>query len=201
MELNLITLNIIACAVFGIISLGIFSVVLNEMKKKFDFKISTYLMITFWGVVGIMNFFLIIASFPFDIFKTIHQTQYTSFTVSGLSDGTTTVTVKDKKNKEESYKFDEDGKIKDSSFKEFQFGTLNNKTSTNISQLGQGDNKEQKYLFTVKDVEINNFPIVNFIKLFVKLDGKEFQSIKTKTFEISEVHSKNPTVKYQYEQK
>ena len=158
-------------------------------------------MITFWGAIGIMTFFLIMAGIPFDNFKIIHQTQYTSFTVSGLSDGTTTVTVKDKNNKEEIYKFDEDGKIKDSSFKEFQFGTLNNKTSTNISQLGQGDDKDQKYLFAVKDVEINNFPIINFIKLFIKLDGKEFQSIKTKTFEISEVHSKNPTVKYQYEQK
>lgn len=199
--MDLFSLNIITCVVLAIISLAIFSVTLNEMNNKFDFKVLTCLMITFWGVVGIMTFFLIMAGIPFDNFKTIHQTQYTSFTVSGLSDGTTTVTVKGKKNKEESYKFDEDGKIKDSSFKEFQFGTLNNKTSTDISQLGQGDDKDQKYLFTVKDVEINNFPIINFIRLFVKLDGKEFQSIKTKIFEISEVHSKNPTVKYQYEQK
>lgn len=199
--MDLFSLNIIACAVFGIISLGIFSVVLNEMKKKFDFKVSTCLMITFWGVVGIMTFFLMMAGIPFDNFKTTHQTQYTSFTVSGLSDGTTTITVKGKNNKEEIYKFDESGKIKDSSFKEFQFGTLNNKTSTDISQLGQGNEKDQKYLFTVKDVEINNFPIINFIKLFVKLDRKEFQTIKTKIFEISEVHTKNPTVKYQYEQK
>ena len=58
-----------------------------------------------------------------------------------------------------------------------------------------------EYLFTVKEKEINNFPIINFIKLFVKLDGKNFEPIKTKRFEISEVYSTSPTVKSQYEQK
>lgn len=105
--MDLFSLNIITCVVLAIISLAIFSVTLNEMNNKFDFKVSTCLMITFWGVVGIMTFFLIMAGIPFDNFKTTHQTQYTSFTVSG-NGGTVIVTAREKNHhKKEKFIFNE----------------------------------------------------------------------------------------------
>lgn len=128
--MDLFSLNIITCVVLAIISLAIFSVTLNEMNNKFDFKVSTCLMIKFWGVVGIMTFFLIMAGIPFDNFKTTHQTQYTSFTITELSDKTTTVTVREKNGKEKTYKFDKYSEVKDSSFKGFGVGKLVYQTST-----------------------------------------------------------------------
>ena len=110
--------------------------------------------------------------------------------------------MKEKDGKEKTFKFNGFDEIKDSSFKGFGMGELIYQTSTiDFNKWDEERKNGVEYLFTVKEKEINNFPIINFIKLFVKLDSKNFEPIKTKRFEISEVYSTNPTVKSQYEQK
>jgi hypothetical protein len=193
MELNLITLNIIICIVLVVSCWVIWFFVEPD-----SLKISTK------DVVALIATALIIlvGFLPFLTPETVSKTDYTSFTITELSDKTTTVTVKEKDGKEKTFKFNGFDEIKDSSFKGFGMGELVYQTSTiDFNKWDEERKNGVEYLFTVKNKEINNFPIINFIKLFVKLDGKNFQPIKTKRFEISEVYSTNPTVKSQYEQK
>lgn len=193
MELNLITLNIIICIVLVVSCWVIWFFVEPD-----SLKISTK------DVVALIATALIIlvGFLPFLTPETVSKTDYTSFTITELSDKTTTVTVKEKDGKEKTFKFNGFDEIKDSSFKGFGMGELIYQTSTiDFNKWDEERKNGVEYLFTVKEKEINNFPIINFIKLFVKLDSKNFEPIKTKRFEISEVYSTNPTVKSQYEQK
>lgn len=193
MELNLITLNIIICIVLIVICWVIWFFVEPD-----SLKISTRDVVALIATVLI----ILVGFLPFLTPETVSKTDYTSFTITELSDKTTTVTVKEKNGKEKTYQFDQNDKVKDSSFKGFGVGELVYQTSTTDFNKWDEERKNGiEYLFTIKDEEFNNFPIINFIKLFVKLDGKEFQPIKTKRFEISEVYSTSPTVKFQYEQK
>ena len=193
MELNLITLNIIICIVLVVSCWVIWFFVEPD-----SLKISTK------DVVALIATALIIlvGFLPFLTPETVSKTDYTSFTITELSDKTTTVTVKEKNGKEKTFKFNGFDEIKDSSFKGFGMGELIYQTSTfDFNKWNEERKNGVEYLFTVKEKEINNFPIINFIKLFVKLDGKNFEPIKTKRFEISEIYSTSPTVKSQYEQK
>lgn len=193
MELNLITLNIIICIVLVVSCWVIWFFVEPD-----SLKISTK------DVVALIATALIIlvGFLPFLTPETVSKTDYTSFTITELSDKTTTVTVKEKNGKEKTFKFNGFDEIKDSSFKGFGMGELIYQTSTiDFNKWDEERKNGVEYLFTVEEKEINNFPIINFIKLFVKLDGKNFEPIKTKRFEISEVYSTSPTVKSQYEQK
>ena len=191
MELNLITLNIIICIVLVVSCWVIWFFVEPD-----SLKISTRDVVALIATVLI----ILVGFLPFLTPKTVSKTDYTSITE--LSDKTTTVTVKEKNGKEKTFKFNGFDEIKDSSFKGFGMGELVYQTSTiDFNKWDEERKNGVEYLFTVKEKEINNFPIINFIKLFVKLDGKEFQPIKTKRFEISEVYSTSPTVKSQYEQK
>lgn len=193
MELNLITLNIIICIVL-VVSCWVIWFFVEPDSLKISTKDVVALIIT---VLIILVGFL-----PFLTPETVSKTDYTSFTITELSDKTTTVTVKEKNGKEKTFKFNGFDEIKDSSFKGFGMGELIYQTSTiDFNKWDEERKNGIEYRFTVKEKEINNFPIINFIKLFVKLDGKNFEPIKTKRFEISEVYSTNPTVKSQYEQK
>lgn len=191
--MNLFSLNIIICIILLVICWVIWAFTTPD-----SLKISTR------DVAALIATALIVlvVCLPFLTPETVKKTDYTSFTITELSDKTTTVTVKEKNGKEKTYKFNQYDEIKDSSFKCFGMGKLVYQTSTTDFNKWNEERKNGiEYLFTVKEKEINNFPIINFIKLFVKLDGKNFEPIKTKRFEISEVHSTSPTVKSQYEQK
>lgn len=191
--MDLFSLNIIICIVLIVICWVIWFFVEPD-----SLKISTK------DVVALIATALIIlvGFLPFLTPETVSKTDYTSFTITELSDKTTTVTVKEKDGKEKTFKFNGFDEIKDSSFKGFGMGELIYQTSTiDFNKWDEERKNGVEYLFTVKEKEINNFPIINFIKLFVKLDGKNFEPIKTKRFEISEVYSTSPTVKSQYEQK
>lgn len=191
--MDLFSLNIIICIVLIVICWVIWFFVEPD-----SLKISTRDVVALIATILI----ILVGFLPFLTPETVSKTDYTSFTITELSDKTTTVTVKEKNGKEKTYKFDQDDKVKDSSFKEYGMGKLVYQTSTTDFNKWDEERKNGiEYLFTIKDEEFNNFPIINFIKLFVKLDGKEFQPIKTKRFEISEVYSTSPTVKSQYEQK
>lgn len=191
--MDLFSLNIIICIVLVVVCWVVWFFVepdsLNISTKDVIALIATTLIV----LVGVL---------PFLTPEIVKKTDYTSFTITELSDKTTTVTVKEKNGKEKTYKFNKYSEVMDSSFKGFGVGELVYQTSTTDFKKWDEERKNGvEYLFTVKEKEINNFPIINFIKLFVKLDGKNFQPIKTKRFEISEVYSTTPTVKSQYEQK
>lgn len=191
--MDLFSLNIIICIVLIVICWVVWFFVEPD-----SLKISTKDIVALIATALIV----LVVCLPFLTPETVKKTDYTSFTITELSDKTTTVTVKEKNGKEKTYKFDKYGEVKDSSFKGFGVGKLVYQTSTTDFNKWDEERKNGvEYLFTVKEKEINNFPIINFIKLFVKLDGKNFEPIKTKRFEISEVHSTSPTVKSQYEQK
>lgn len=193
MELNLITLNIIICIVL-VVSCWVIWFFVEPDSLKISTKDVVALIIT--------ALIILVGFLPFLTPETVSKTDYTSFTITELSDKTTTVTVKEKDGKEKTFKFNGFDEIKDSSFKGFGMGELIYQTSTiDFNKWDEERKNGVEYLFTVKNKEINNFPIINFIKLFVKLDGKNFEPIKTKRFEISEVYSTSPTVKSQYEQK
>ena len=193
MELNLITLNIIICIVL-VVSCWVIWFFVEPDSLKISTKDVVALIIT--------ALIILVGFLPFLTPETVSKTDYTSFTITELSDKTTTVTVKEKDGKEKTFKFNGFDEIKDSSFKGFGMGELIYQTSTiDFNKWDEERKNGVEYLFTVKNKEINNFPIINFINLFVKLDGKNFEPIKTKRFEISEVYSTSPTVKSQYEQK
>ena len=193
MELNLITLNIIICIVL-VVSCWVIWFFVEPDSLKISTKDVVALIIT--------ALIILVGFLPFLTPETVSKTDYTSFTITELSDKTTTVTVKEKDGKEKTFKFNGFDEIKDSSFKGFGMGELIYQSSTiDFNKWDEERKNGVEYLFTVKNKEINNFPIINFIKLFVKLDGKNFEPIKTKRFEISEVYSTSPTVKSQYEQK
>lgn len=193
MELNLITLNIIICIVL-VVSCWVIWFFVEPDSLKISTKDVVALIVT--------ALIILVGFLPFLTPETVSKTDYTSFTITELSDKTTTVTVKEKSGKEITYKFNDLDYVKDSSFKGFGMGELVYQTSTtNFNKWDEERKNGVEYLFTVKEKEINNFPIINFIKLFVKLDGKNFEPIKTKRFEISEIYSTSPTVKSQYEQK
>ena len=193
MELNLITLNIIICIIL-VVSCWVIWFFVEPDSLKISTKDVVALIIT--------ALIILVGFLPFLTPETVSKTDYTSFTITELSDKTTTVTVKEKDGKEKTFKFNGFDEIKDSSFKGFGMGELIYQTSTiDFNKWDEERKNGVEYLFTVKNKEINNFPIINFIKLFVKLDGKNFEPIKTKRFEISEVYSTSPTVKSQYEQK
>lgn len=191
--MNLLSLNIIICIVLLVICWVIWAFTTPDSLKISTRDVTALIATTLIVLVGFL---------PFITPKTVKKTDYTSFTIAELSDKTTTVTVKEKSGKEITYKFNDLDYVKDSSFKGFGMGELVYQTSTTDFKKWDEERKNGiEYLFTVKEKEINNFPIINFIKLFVKLDGKNFEPIKTKRFEISEVYSTSPTVKSQYEQK
>lgn len=191
--MNLLSLNIIICIVLLVICWVIWAFTTPDSLKISTRDVAALIATTLIVLVGFL---------PFITPKTVKKTDYTSFTIAELSDKTTTVTVKEKSGKEITYKFNDLDYVKDSSFKGFGMGELVYQTSTTDFKKWDEERKNGiEYLFTVKEKEINNFPIINFIKLFVKLDGKNFEPIKTKRFEISEVYSTSPTVKSQYEQK
>ena len=108
MELNLITLNIIICIVLVVSCWVIWFFVEPD-----SLKISTK------DVVALIATALIIlvGFLPFLTPETVSKTDYTSFTITELSDKTTTVTVKEKDGKEKTFKFNGFDEIKDSSFK------------------------------------------------------------------------------------
>lgn len=191
--MNLFSLNIIICIILLVICWVIWAFATPD-----SLKISTRDVAALIATV----FIILLGFLPFITPETVKKTDYTSFTITELSDKTTTVTVKEKNGKEKTYKFNQYDEIKDSSFKGLGIGKLIYQTSTTDFKKWDEERKNGvEYLFTVKEKEINNFLIINFIKLFVKLDGKNFEPIKTKRFEISEVYSTSPTVKSQYEQK
>lgn len=191
--MNLLLLNIIICIVLLVICWVIWAFTTPDSLKISTRDVAALIATTLIVLVGFL---------PFITPKTVKKTDYTSFTIAELSDKTTTVTVKEKSGKEITYKFNDLDYVKDSSFKGFGMGELVYQTSTTDFNKWDEERKNGiEYLFTVKEKEINNFPIINFIKLFVKLDGKNFEPIKTKRFEISEIYSTSPTVKSQYEQK
>lgn len=191
--MDLFSLNIIICIVLIVICWVVWFFVEPD-----SLKISTKDIVAL--IVTALIF--LVSVLPFLTPETVKKTDYTSFTITELSDKTTTVTVKKKGGKEKTYKFNQYDEIKDSSFKGLGVGKLIYQTSTTDFKKWDEERKNGvEYLFTVKEKEINNFPIINFIKLFVKLDGKNFEPIKTKRFEISEIYSTSPTVKSQYEQK
>ena len=191
--MNLLSLNIIICIVLLVICWVIWAFTTPDSLKISTRDVAALIATTLIVLVGFL---------PFITPKTVKKTDYTSFTIAELSDKTTTVTVKEKSGKEITYKFNDLDYVKDSSFKGFGMGELVYQTSTTDFNKWDEERKNGiEYLFTVKEKEINNFPIINFIKLFVKLDGKNFEPIKTKRFEISEIYSTSPTVKSQYEQK
>lgn len=191
--MNLLSLNIIICIVLLVICWVIWAFTTPDSLKISTRDVAALIATALIVLVGFL---------PFITPKTVKKTDYTSFTIAELSDETTIVTVKEKSGKEITYKFNDLDYVKDSSFKGFGMGELVYQTSTTDFNKWDEERKNGvEYLFTVKEKEINNFPIINFIKLFVKLDGKNFEPIKTKRFEISEVYSTSPTVKSQYEQK
>ena len=191
--MNLLSLNIIICIVLLVICWVIWAFTTPDSLKISTRDVAALIATTLIVLVGFL---------PFITPETVKKTDYTSFTITELSDKTTTVTVKEKGGKEKTYKFDKYDEVKDSSFKGFELGKLIYQTSTtNFKKWDEERKNGIEYLFTVKEKEINNFPIINFIKLFVKLDGKNFEPIKTKRFEISEIYSTSPTIKSQYEQK
>lgn len=121
MEPNLITLNIIICIVL-VVSCWVIWFFVEPDSLKISTKDVVALIVT---VLIILVGFL-----PFLTPETVSKTDYTSFTITELSDKTTTVTVKEKGGKEKTYKFDKYGEAKDSSFKGFGLGKLIYQTST-----------------------------------------------------------------------
>ena len=121
MELNLITLNIIICIVL-VVSCWVIWFFVEPDSLKISTKDVVALIVT---VLIILVGFL-----PFLTPETVSKTDYTSFTITELSDKTTTVTVKEKNGKEKTFKFNGFDEIKDSSFKGFGMGELVYQTST-----------------------------------------------------------------------
>ena len=121
MELNLITLNIIICIVLVVSCWVIWFFVEPD-----SLKISTKDIVALIATALI----ILVGFLPFLTPETVSKTDYTSFTITELSDKTTTVTVKEKNGKEKTYKFDKYSEVKDSSFKGFGVGKLIYQTST-----------------------------------------------------------------------
>lgn len=108
--MDLFSLNIIICIVLIVICWVIWFFVEPD-----SLKISTRDVVALIATVLI----ILVGFLPFLTPETVSKTDYTSFTITELSDKTTTVTVKEKNGKENTYKFDQDDKVKDSSFKEY----------------------------------------------------------------------------------
>lgn len=119
--MDLFSLNIIICIVLIVICWVIWFFVEPD-----SLKISTR------DVVALIATALIVlvSVLPFLTPETVSKTDYTSFTITELSDKTTTVTVKEKDGKEKTFKFNGFDEIKDSSFKGFGMGELIYQTST-----------------------------------------------------------------------
>ena len=171
--MDVISLNIITCFILTTIFILVFAFIFDKVRERFDLENSICLVIVFVFSIITLILSLAIGSYPFSNSRVIHQTEYASFTVSGMNDGAVTITAKDKDTKEKTYKFDEKLYFKGGN------GILKNQTSTSIDSLGKG-NENQKYTFTVKEVVIDDFPILNFLKI-------KFEPLRTKNFEISEV--------------
>lgn len=121
MELNLITLNIIICIVL-VVSCWVIWFFVEPDSLKISTKDVVALIIT--------ALIILVGFLPFLTPETVSKTDYTSFTITELSDKTTTVTVKEKSGKEITYKFNDLDYVKDSSFKGFGMGGLVYQTST-----------------------------------------------------------------------
>lgn len=119
--MDLFSLNIIICIVLVVVCWVVWFFVepdsLNISTKDVVVLIATVLII----LVGFL---------PFLTPETVSKTDYTSFTITELSDKTTTVTVKEKSGEEKTYKFDKYDEVKDSSFKGLEVGKLIYQTST-----------------------------------------------------------------------
>ena len=121
MELNLITLNIIICIVL-VVSCWVIWFFVEPDSLKISTKDIVALIVS--------ALIVLVSVLPFLTPETVSKTDYTSFTITELSDKTTTVTVKEKNGKEKTFKFDKYGEVKDSSFKGFELGKLIYQTST-----------------------------------------------------------------------
>ena len=119
--MDLFSLNIIICIVLIVICWVVWFFVEPD-----SLKISTKDIVAL--IVTALIF--LVSVLPFLTPETVKKTDYTSFTITELSDKTTTVTVKEKGGKEKTYKFDKYGEAKDSSFKGFGLGKLIYQTST-----------------------------------------------------------------------
>lgn len=88
MELNLITLNIIICIVL-VVSCWVIWFFVEPDSLKISTKDVVALIVT--------ALIILVGFLPFLTPETVSKTDYTSFTITELSDKTTTVTVKEKK--------------------------------------------------------------------------------------------------------
>lgn len=119
--MDLFSLNIIICIVLVVVCWVVWFFVEPD-----SLKISTRDVIALIATALIV----LVGFLPFITPKTVKKTDYTSFTITELSDETTTVTVREKSGKEITYKFNDLNYVKDSSFKGFGMGELVYQTST-----------------------------------------------------------------------
>ena len=119
--MDLFSLNIIICIVLVVVCWVVWFFVEPD-----SLKISTRDVIALIATALIV----LVGFLPFITPTTVKKTDYTSFTITELSDETTTVTVREKSGKEITYKFNDLNYVKDSSFKGFGMGELVYQTST-----------------------------------------------------------------------